>query len=109
MTWRDRTDLWYGTALVRPGPGSDNLGCGGAYVSFFVVGTDIRAALAALSNGVAESGWTLTSLLKMMRAFDFEETEKVDEEFDAQAREAELSGLTLGAFHVFPKEKQRAQ
>jgi len=107
MTWRARDDVWYGTALVRPEHERESA-LGGAYVSFFVVGRDIRAALDSLLFALRAQDWNLTSLLKMSRASDFEPGGD-EGRFDDLAHEADTNGVALGAFHTFPKEEQRPQ
>ena len=108
MTWRERDDVWYGTALVRPEQAPESASHGGAYVSFFVVGSDIRAALDSLFIALRAQSWSLTSILKMSRASDFE-TDDDEGRFDDLANEADTNGVALGAFHTFPKEEQRPQ
>jgi hypothetical protein len=89
--------------------GSENAQCGGAYVSFFVAGGDVRAATTSLFEALSIRGWKLTSLMKMMCAFDFEEDDAADHQFDALAAEARVNGVALSAFHTFPQEDQRPQ
>lgn len=108
MAWRERSDLWYGTALVRPNHDSPHADSGGGYVSFFVTGATICVALTALFDALFAQNWKLTSLLKMMCASDYEE-EPQDHEFDFLAEGALKNGLALGAIHVFPMEDQRSQ
>ncbi|MBC7768621.1 MAG: hypothetical protein H7124_07520 [Phycisphaerales bacterium] len=112
MTWRHRTDLWYGSLLLRPVPDSENAQFGGAYVSFVVLAADLKEALAELAAAVAKEQWQATSVETMKRAWDYHNDEVAD---DIIARSpswfelietAERVGLALGPIHGFRVDKR---
>ncbi len=104
MRWRERTDLWYGLALVRPNDGKGN--AGGAYVSFVVIDRSLPTAVAKLDQAVTSTGWSLSSLESMKLAFDYLGEEDIDSVFAPIVSAAEASGIALGSFHTFPLVEQ---
>lgn len=104
MNWRERTDLWYGKALVRPRDRESPLG--GAYVNFIVVDKSLPSAVEKLGSSIAEHGWILSSLESMKLAHDYFGQEEADAAFDAMAAQAAQYGCVLRAFHTFPRHEQ---
>lgn len=112
MTWRDRTDLWYGRLLLRPLPDSENTQFGGAYVSFVVVAADLKEVLAELDAALAKEQWQVTSIEAMKRASDYHDDEDDDDIIDRTPgwvdliEPAERLGLSLGPIHTFRANKR---
>jgi hypothetical protein len=112
MGWRERTDLWYGTLLLRPAARSENTEFGGAYVSFVVVASDVESALKHLLTAVRKANWEVTSVGTMKRAWDYHDDEDEDDIIErapswlALVEEAERTGLSLGSIHTFRIDKR---
>ena len=107
MDWRQRTDFWYGTLLLRPLEGLKTAEFGGAYVSIAVVDANIGQAIRRIFSAVENEGWQVTSIPTMKRAWDYLGEEDEDGIIDQNpewlglVERAERDGLALGSIHAF--------